>query len=1059
MSHRHTAVVLALLAGPAALAAQQHASLPDWENPTVLGRNKQPPHAWYLPYPDVPAAIEALRAHREASPLVESLNGTWKFRYVDGVDHRPLGFERDDYDVSAWDDIAVPGDWEVLGYGVPIYTNSDYLYVPNPPYVPHEANPVGSYRRSFTVPDAWRGMRVVLHFGSVKSAAYVWVNGRAVGYTEGSKTPAEFDVTDVLRPGENTVAARVYRFSDGDYLEDQDYWKISGLERDVFLYAVPPVHIRDFFARAGLDSTYRDGRLALDVAVHNTLVRPSSAQRVTVDLLDADGRSVLAHQLARTVRVAAGAESLLVFTATVPRPARWSAETPSLYTLVLSLAGPNGAVTEALATRVGFRTVEVKGGLLLVNGVAVTLKGVDRHEHDPHTGRWVSDSMMRRDIELMKQANINAVRTSHYPDHPHWYELADEYGLYIVDEANIESHGMGYNPDTTLGNRPAWGAAHLDRTQRMVERDKNHPSVIIWSLGNEAGDGVNFVATSAWVHSRDHTRPVQYERAGERPHVDLVTPMYSPIERLLEYVATWRDRPLIMCEYAHAMGNSEGNLQDYWDVIEAHAQLQGGFIWDWVDQGLAATGPDGKPYWAYGGDFGPPGTPSDGNFLINGLVLPDRTPHPHYIEVRKVYQYVRTRPVDLARGIVRIVNHHDFRDLAGLSLRWAVTSDGDTVARGALPAPDVGPHDSLDVRLPLPAITPAPGAEYFLTVQYVLDHDEPFRPAGWVVAWDQFELPLATPAAALDIATVPPLALAETDTTATLTGPRFAATFDRRSGTLASLTVDGTELLLAGPVPNFWRAPTDNDFGYDMPRRQRIWKDAGPDRHVDTVTVRRTGPGQVRVDVAMTLHAGGARYTTRYDVYGTGDILVTNHFVPGDTALPNLPRLGTRLELRGEFDSVAWYGRGPQESYADRKTGAAVGLYRGTALEQYHPYIRPQENGNKADVRWIALTNRSGTGLLAVGLPLLSATALPFLQEDFDEGLAKRNRHTYDVKPRDLVELKLDAAQMGVGGDNSWGARPHRQYRIAVREYTYRFRLRPFARRDGPPTALSKLAF
>jgi beta-galactosidase len=1053
---RIVAAVVALSAVPGAIAAQQRASLPDWEDPAMVGRNKQPPHAWYIPYPDVRAAVAA---QTDTSPLVRSLNGTWKFRYVDRVSDRPVGFERDGYDVSRWDDIAVPGNWEVLGWGVPIYTNITYLFVPNPPYVPHTANPVGSYRRSFTVPDTWRGLRVFLHFGSVKSAAYVWVNGREVGYTEGSKTPAEFDVTDVLRPGANTVAVQVYRFSDGDYLEDQDYWKISGLERDVFLYAVPPVHIRDFFARAGLDSTYTDGRLALDVTLRNTLPGTSGTQRLTVDLLAADGRSVLPRPLTRSVRVAAGAESVLVLTAQVPHPARWSAETPNLYTLVLSLAGPDGAVTEAIARRIGFRRVEVKGGLLLVNGVAVTLRGVDRHEHDPHTGRVVSDSMMRRDLELMKQANINAVRTSHYPDHPHWYDLADEYGLYLVDEANIESHGMGYQPDTTLGNNPAWRLAHLDRTQRMVERDKNHPSVIIWSLGNEAGDGVNFVATSAWVHDRDHTRPVQYERAGERPHVDLVTPMYPPIENLLKYVATWRDRPLIMCEYAHAMGNSEGNLQDYWDVIEAHAQLQGGFIWDWVDQGLAATSPTGEPYWAYGGDYGPPGTPSDGNFLINGLVLPDRTPHPHYLEVRKVYQPIRTRPVDLAGGTVRIVNHYDFRDLTGLSLRWTATADGDTVAHGALPAPRVRPHDSLEVRLPVPALTPRPGTEYFLTVQYALDRAEPFRPAGWVVAWDQFALPLAAPAPALDLATVPPLALAETDTTATLTGPRFAAVFDRRSGTLASLSYDGTELLLAGPVPNFWRAPTDNDFGYGMPRRQRIWKDTGPDRHVDAVTVRRTGPGQVRVEVAMTLHAGGAGYTTTYDVFGTGDIVVTNHFVPGDTTLPDLPRLGTRLVLRGAFDSVTWYGRGPQESYVDRKTGAAVGLYRGTALEQYHPYIRPQENGTKVDVRWIALTNREGIGLLAVGLPLLSATALPFLQEDFDEGMAKRNRHTYDVTPRDLVELKLDAAQMGVGGDNSWGARPHAEYRIPVREYTHRFRLRPFARRDGSPVTLSKLAF
>jgi beta-galactosidase len=1049
-----TTVAFLLFAGLAATGfqARQGAPFPrELEDVTLYGRNRLAPHAFYIPHGSLAAA---LTRDRERSPWYRSLNGTWRFRYVDHASDRPVGFWRDDADLSGWDSIRVPGNWEALGFGIPIYTNIPYLYPPNPPFVPHEDNPVGSYRRDFTVPGTWQGRRVILHFGSVKSAGWVWVNGREAGFAKGSKTPAEFDVTDLLRPGQNTVSIQLYRFSDGDYLEDQDYWKISGIERDVFLYAVPRTHIRDYWVRPSLDSTLQRGTLSVDVTMAHAGQGPTAAARVGVLLIDPDGRLVFRAPLLARLPAGLPAETTLTLSANVPSPARWTAETPTLYTVVLALLDARGDTTEIITQRVGFRRVEVKGGLLLVNNVPIRIRGVNRHEHDPVTGRYVTEASMRRDIELMKQANINGVRTSHYPNDPRWYDLADEYGLYLIDEANIESHGMGYQTDTTLGNRPAWQLAHLDRTMRMVERDKNHPSVIIWSLGNEAGDGVNFVATSAWIHQRDPSRPVHYERAGDRPHVDLVSPMYPSIEHLQRYASAWHDRPLIMCEYAHAMGNSEGNLQDYWDVIYAHPQLQGGFIWDWVDQGLAARTSDGRPYFAYGGDYGPPGTPSDANFLFNGLVAPDRTPHPHYDEVRKVYQSVTTRMP--SSGTVRIVNHHDFRDLRHLALRWIVTADADTVARGERPDLAVAAHDSADIPLGLPALRAATGAELFLKVEYVLKGDEPFRPAGSVIAWDQFSLPNpdARPAAAPS--NLPDAVLTEDAARITVTGPRLRVVFDRALGTLVSLAWDGTELIRTGPEPNFWRAPTDNDFGNRMPRRLRVWRRAGPDRVLASIGARQDGRVRVLVEVAESLPVGGARLFTTWAVYGSGDIAMHQRFLPGDTMMPELPRLGVRLTMPPGFDRVAWFGRGPQENYWDRKTGAAVGLYVATAADLYSPYERPQETGTRSDVRWMAVTNAAGSGLLAVGMPLLEASALNVLQDDLDEGQEKVNRHAFMVPRRPFTELRLDWHQMGVAGDNSWGALPHTQYRLPVREYQWGVRLKPFGRGDGPVFALAR---
>ena len=1018
--------------------------LEDWENPAVLGRNKEPAHSHYIPYPDIPSALEN---DPSRSSYYRSLNGVWKFHYAKKPEDRPVDFYKEDYDVSRWADISVPGNWELQGFGVPIYTDTAYPFPSDPPRVPLDDNPVGSYRSTFAIPDDWEGRQVFLHFGSVKSAMYLWINGKRVGYSQGSKTPAEFDITDFLRKGENSLSLEVYRYSDGAYLEGQDYWKISGIERDVFLYSTPTVYIRDFFALSDLDENYRDANLNISVHVRNRSAQDIEDLRIRLDVLDADEQSILDFPAVKDFRAIHRNEAVIAFNLDIKNPKKWTAETPNLYSLLLSLIDESDRITEVVTCKIGFRKVEITDGQLLINGVPIYFKGVNRHEHDPVTGRYVREDSMIQDIRLMKKFNINAVRTSHYPNTPRWYELCDEYGLYVIDEANIESHGVEpYNPDKTLTDKPEWQQAFLDRTIRMVERDKNHPSVVIWSLGNENGFGQNFAATYNWIKERDPSRPVQSEDVELEPYTDIFCPMYDRIHEIQKYAEGEDPRPLVLCEYAHAMGNSVGNLQDYWDVIYAHKKLQGGFIWDWVDQGLAAEDENGKPFWAFGGDFGPPGTPSDNNFCINGLVFPDREIHPHIWEVKKVYQYIKAEPVDLEKGRFRIHNLHDFTNLNRYILTWELKGDGRIIAEGRMPEMDVAAHESKEVRIPIPKIQPTPGMEYFLNLRWKTVEAAGLLPEGHEAAWDQFQLPFYAAHESESIERIPPIDLEQTESQAVIKGNTFTLTFDKIDGTIRSLVYEKKELIKGGLIPNFWRAPNDNDFGNGMPERCKIWFDAGKKRSTENVSVTKIGPSQVRIDVAFTLEAGGSLYDCRYIILGSGDIIIENRFIPGSPDLPELPRLGMQMILPAEFDNMEWYGRGPHESYWDRKTGAAVGLYRGKVIDQHHPYIRPQESGNKTDVRWVALTDDQGVGLLAVGMPVLSTSANHYLIEDFENGPAKEQRHAIDLVKRDLVTWNLDFKQMGVGGDDSWGARPHDKYTLFPKEYTYKFRLRPFSR-------------
>ncbi|HEX2100290.1 MAG TPA: glycoside hydrolase family 2 TIM barrel-domain containing protein, partial [Candidatus Synoicihabitans sp.] len=1029
-------------------------------NPGFVGAGNLPPHASMVVCPDVDTALGiAHRTNRERvkSPWYRSLNGDWKYHYAANHSGRVPNFWAADFDDATWDTIPVPSNVEMHGYGIPIYVNIRYPWPEpwHPPEVPAQDpnNTVNHYRRTFTVPEGWAGRRVLITFDGVNSFFTLWVNGHEVGVGKDSRTPVEFDLTPYLKTGDNVLAVENFRWSDGSYLEDQDFWRMSGIFRDVYLWSPPNVHVRDFEVKTTLE--YRDATLEVDVTF-STITSTVAPLHVRAELRDAAGAVVA--QPSVEISAAPGSEIRATLRADVPDPLKWTAETPHLYQLLLSLEDTKGGAThEVIPVKVGFRQVEIRDGHLLVNGQRILIKGTNRHETDPDRGQAITIDSMIKDIVVMKQHNINAVRTSHYPNQPVWYDLCDQYGLYLVDEANIESHGMGYG-EKTLAKVPEWAAAHLDRTVRMVERDKNHPSVIIWSLGNEAGDGPNFEATSAWIKQRDPSRPVQYEGAAERPHTDIVCPMYAGPDDLQRYSAQPRTRPYILCEYSHAMGNSNGNLWLYWDLIYTRPHLQGGFIWDWVDQSLrqpvASKVPrkferasrEDEAFWAFGGDYGPPGTPSDQNFCNNGLVSPDRVPHPGLKELAHVYQYVHTQLVDPKARVVEVKNWYDFLNLKEVAvLHWQLTGDGRVLQSGSMAAPPIAPRATARVALPVEALRAEPGVEYFLEVSFRLEHDQPWAARGHEVAWDQFKLPDAAPAPALSLADSAPLQAAADDTTVKISGNGFAVTFDRLAGTLVSYRVGSVELIQHPLRPDFWRAPIDNDRGRKMDESQGIWRDAHEDVVIERVMLDTKDPKRATVVVQSALPRVGAQWETTYTVLATSDVVVRGKFIPGASPQPTLPRLGMQMVLPAGFDRIAWFGRGPHETYIDRQD-ARVGAYTGTVREQFFSdYSEPGESGNKVDVRWVALRDERGYGLLATGRPLLSANASHHTTDDLQTA-----EHPFELPRRDFVVLNLDWKQQGVGGDNSWGAWPHPQYLIPYEPAEYSFRLRGLKPNDDP---------
>lgn len=1036
---------------------------PVWENPEIFQINREYPHAAFFRHATEASALAA--ATYENSPFYQSLNGTWKFQWVPKPADRSHYFYRPDYDVSDWDDMLVPANWELEGYGIPIYTNIVYPFPANPPLVNHDDNPVGSYRRSFTLPANWQEQEVYLHFGGVSGAMYVWVNGQQVGYNEGSKTPAEFRITPYLQSGENTLAVEVYRWSDASYLEDQDFWRLSGIDREVYLYATPKATLRDFRVIAGLDPAYRDGEFDLTLHYRNTNEKPVKGYTAEARLLDGEGEVL---RFSRKVTLPTGDQGQVRFSGQVPGVKHWTAETPHLYTLLISLKDDKGKVREAVSTKVGFREIEIRNNQFLVNGVPVYLKGVNLHDHDALRGHVVSEELTLLDLQRMKEFNINAIRCSHYPKNEHFYRFCDSLGFYVIDEANIETHGMGTTNQGLDNNekakalhpayRPEWKAMHLDRTVRMYERDKNYPSIVTWSLGNEAGNGENFYATYDWLKKQDPTRPVQYEGATQYENSDIQAPMYARIHDLISYAENNPQRPLILCEYAHAMGNSVGNLQDYWEVIEKYDVLQGGFIWDWVDQGLKARTPEGETYYGYGGDFGGQYLQNDRNFCLNGLVDPDRAPHPHLYEVKKVYQYIKFKDFDPATGRLTIYNGYDFQNLDDYTFHWRLLEDGREVKSGELGSLALPARTATTVEIELPALTS--GREYYLQLSAKLKNDQPLLSAGHEVAAEEFQL---TTAEAGPVFTPRPdktVAVERTAGEVTVRGEGFTARFDLTTGRLAALDYGQGNLLRQSPRPNFWRAPTDNDFGYNMPRVMGVWKAATREQELQSVSVATartladnaqalaTGSREAALaHLSATYRLGGLEQgtaTLTYTINGAGEILVETQLSGISDQQPPIPRLGVNLVLDNRFQQADWYGRGPQENYQDRKTAAFVGRYTLPVQQLMHPYIRPQENGYRTEVRRVAFHDEQGRGVAFTAVDtLLSFSAHHQLNSDFDEGDQKIQRHTFDVPHRKLVNVNIDYKQMGVGGDDSWGARPHAEYMIPASDYTYRFMLAP----------------
>lgn len=1032
----------------------------DWENPEVFNINREDPHASMISYSDEQSALHAIKA-TSANYLL--LDGTWKFNWVKSPDQRPFWFFKDDYDSRDWKDIEVPSNWQMKGYDVPIYVNINYPFKKDPPKIPHDFNPVGSYKRSFKVSSEWKDKEVFLHFGAVSSAFYVWVNEQLVGYSEDSKMPAEFNVTKFLKSGNNSVSVEVYRWCDGSYLEDQDFWRLSGIQRSVFLHARPKTYISDFFANADLENNYNDGLLKLNVSLKS---QGDNVNEFIVSASVFDGKKDLFTE-SKDIKISDN-KAVVNFTRIFPGVRNWSAEQPNLYSLVISLKDKNGKIFESVSTKIGFRKVEILNSQLFVNGVAIHIKGTNMHEHNDVTGHVIDEETVMKDIRMMKSNNINAVRTSHYPQQEFWYEMCDQYGLYLVDEADVESHGIGYDKDVTLADKPQWAAAHIDRLKRMVERDKNHPSVIIWSMGNEAGDGNNFLDGYKWIKGRDITRPVQYERAEKSTntsdrHTDIWCPMYPKIEYLESYAKDpSNNRPLIMCEYAHAMGNSTGNLQDYWNVIEKYPKLQGGFIWDWVDQGLLKTNENGEKYWTYGGDYGEEGVPSDGNFCLNGLVWPDRTGHPGLAEVNKVYQYIECTPVDLKTGMIKVKNKYDFTSLADFNFEWEIVSDGKVIQSGKVPTPDLKPKGEMAVLLPFEKINPAHGAEYFLNLRVSRSDEWNYVPEDHIYATAQFKLPVEVKPV---LSKRDNLSFLQTKTVGKkleVSGVDLKIVFDLSRGSMESFNYKGKELIKKGTEPDFWRPPTDNDYGYNMDKLLGVWKKAGERTFVTKANINQPESDKVVVsfnydipDIAGKKIGG---YVTIFTIYGSADVIVKNMFSKISDMIPEIPRMGMQMQLPVELTNLQWFGRGPHENYIDRKTSAFVGLYESTVSDQYTPYIRPQENGYKTDTRWLTLTDDNGSGILVSGDPLFCFSALNNIHDDFEspgklsvyrKDAKIANTHTIDVKPRDLINLNIDLGQMGVGGDNSWGALIHPEYRLLNKKYEYSFRIRPVVKDDN----------
>jgi len=1014
-------------------------------NHKVFGVNKLPPHADFYGFES-----ESLANKNEFknSDRFISLNGNWKFKWVRSPKEKPLDYYRPGFDDSEWGTIPVPANWEVEGFGNPIYLDERYPFSTQWPDAPKDYNPVGTYRHKFTIPEDWKEGRILLHFSGAKSAMYLHINGKFLGYSQGSKTPAEFDVTELVKPGENFLAIQMYRWSDASYLESQDMLRMSGIEREVYLYYKPKTAIDDFSITADLDSLYQNGLFSLDLKIINRSKKKSKI-KLLVNLFDGD--NVVAYSEGKTT-IKRGDSAMINYITTADNVRSWSAETPNLYKLRISLIDlKNEKNNQYIQEQVGFRNIKIENNQLLVNGKAISIKGVNRHETDPFTGHVVSKESMEKDIQLMKQNNINAVRTSHYPNHPYWYELCDKFGLYVIDEANIESHPLAISEETQIGNDGSWIPAHLDRIKRMFYRDRNHPSIIIWSLGNEAGHGEVFKTTYKWLKENDKTRPVQYEPAGTADYTDIFCPMYPRPVYLIDYAENEPQKPAIMIEYCHAMGNSVGNLQDYWDIIEKYPVLQGGFIWDWVDQALEYKNKQGQAYLAYGHDYHPD-LPTDGNFLNNGLVDPYRNPHPHLAEVKKVYQPANFKWSSTNKTLT-IRNKNFFAPLENVRLIWSIFEDGYLAQHGKIDDVKVDPRESISFTIPLSEF--AEGKEIIIQFRLITKKEEGLVPAKHEIAFEQFEI---TPFFGDDEINRggTELLLTENEKLYTFSNEDVLLEIDKTSGEII-LWKEKDKLITDQPIrPNFWRPPTDNDLGNGMHEWAKVWKET-TEKAISILDQRpeKTKDGFVFF-TSYIFPDSIAELNIEYMLNNSGELRVNYNFTPIEADLPNIPRLGMNMILPNTFTNMEWYGRGPHETYWDRKTSGKIGIYEGLIEDQFHRYPRPQETGNKTDVRWMTLeSNDLRITVKPIDRQFLSCSAWPFKTEELDfvagkdggesaSGLVPvTSKHGALIKTGEVVQWNIDHLQMGVGGDTSWGRLVHEEYTVPPKEYRYSFRLIP----------------
>lgn len=1018
----------------AALAIATNAqSFKEWQDPQINAVNRAPMHTNYFAYESTEAAAKGIK---EKSSNFMTLNGIWKFNWVPNADGRPTDFWQTNFNDRGWNTMPVPGVWELNGFGDPIYVNVGYAWREqfrnNPPLVPVVNNHVGSYRREITVPADWKGKEIIAHFGSVTSNMYLWVNGKYVGYSEDSKLETEFDLTSYLKPGQkNLIAFQVFRWCDGTYLEDQDFFRYSGVGRDCYLYARGKKQIADIRITPDLDAQYKNGSLTISITT-------KGRADVDLELFNANNQPVTAQSLKASGQIST--------TMMVSSPNKWTAETPYLYTLRATLK-ENGKVLEVIPLKVGFRKVELKNAQILVNGQPVLFKGANRHELDPDGGYVVSRERMIQDIQVMKMFNLNAVRTCHYPDNNLWYELCDQYGLYVVAEANIESHGMGYG-ENTLAKRDDYRKAHLERNRRNVQRCFNHPSIIFWSLGNEAGYGPNFEAAYDWVKAEDPSRAVQYEQAGTKGKTDIYCPMYAGYQWCENYSKDDKyQKPLIQCEYAHAMGNSQGGFKEYWELVRKYPKFQGGFIWDFVDQSVRRTGKNGQMIYAYGGDFNRFDA-SDINFCNNGLISPDRTPNPHAYEVRHFYQNIWTTLSDLKNGEISIYNENFFRDLSAYYLEWELLKNGKNVRNGRIEHLNIQPQQTTKVKLNLGETDTS--AEWLLNVSYKQKDNEGLLPAGYTVAKEQFTLtPYKAPSMQLEngeltnIETTAPDVQNNDRHYLIISNDAFRIEFNKSSGYLTKYQVKGLDMINKGAIlkPNFWRAPTDNDFGAHIHRKYVAWKN--PEIKLKSLK-QRVENKQAIVEAAYEMPGVSSKLNLTYVINNEGAVKVTQKMTTDKNAkISNMFRFGMQMQMPRSFETIEYYGRGPIENYIDRNHCTDLGIYRQNVTEQFYPYIRPQENGTKTDIRWWRMINKAGNGLEIISATPFSASALHYTIESLDEGWNKQQGHSPEIEEADLTNLCIDRIQAGLGCVNSWGSIALPEYQVPYKDYEFTFILTP----------------